>query len=128
MKIAFYQTPYDSVTYTLENSEEIFSLGYYKFKEYLYKNFFIKDIIAVQSELDRFSTVIIHADGSHTLYEFDFSTLTRDYEKLKKMNQEKKEDNKSKIDKLFEKSKARLNAIFKETKDERKIPWLNRLK
>jgi hypothetical protein len=128
VKIAFYQTPYDSVIYTLGDSDETFSLGYYKFKEYLFKNFFVRDLIGVQSELDRFSTIILLDDGSHILHQFDFSDLTQNYEELKEFNREQKEKEESDpIKDLHKRVKITAEKYYKKVL-RNKISWLKRSK
>lgn len=95
---------------TSKNSERDF-LKYYKFFEFINKEFKIKDFIDFKDAIDKFKVVIIYEDSTWEIIHEE--TEQASFQQLYELNVENQDKNKeTKFDKTLQNAKIKLNSIF----------------
>lgn len=120
--ILFFQTPYDRVKFRTDEMEETVSKTYYKFKDYLFQNFYVLDSKGILDALDSFQTVLLEKDSGkwETISpNYDKEGIT--FEELFSINNKNKETPETKDESLVKYGKATISNIW--NKKKKKFRW-----
>jgi hypothetical protein len=120
--IVFYQSERDSIKFVTSKNPERDFMKYYKFLEYLNKEFQILNFFELKDALDRFKTIILYSDNTWEIIPDEVSNVS--FEQLYAINNEDQEKEKSVFDRQVDRQKGLLNQIF----DFRKKDSLNKYK
>lgn len=103
----FFQTPYDTIKFTTSDIQpEMISISYmpphYKFTKYLYENFSVIENRGVLiEELKSFKTIMLKKSGKWEIIQPDRNTENVSFEKLYKLQQDKKDKAKENSEKIL---------------------------
>jgi hypothetical protein len=128
--LVLFQNPYNRIIFiSSQNPDERDSLEYYKFLEFVNKQFVIKDFINFKDQLDRFKIIHIIKEGTWEIVQ-DLEEFAS-FQDLYKINRESlKEEDKviSPTEIIVNKSKDWLNKIFDQRRKDNGIKYRDRRK
>lgn len=124
--IVFFQNQYDRVTFiSSQNSDERDSLPYYKFLEFINKEFPVAEFVKLKDQLDRFKIICLLKDGTWEIQNSLDYTAT--FKELHDINNDiLKEEDITPTEIQINKSKDWLDKIFKKRRVDNEFKSGNR--
>jgi hypothetical protein len=113
--ITFYQNERDLIYFITSKNPEKDFMPYYRFLEYLNKEFEIRNFFELKEKIDKFQVIILYSDNTWEVIKDEIQEAS--FQELYELNKEDQEE-KNSFDEKVEKSKIHLNKIFNFRKNE----------
>jgi hypothetical protein len=108
--ICFYQSQRNLIWFITSLNHNRDFMEYYKFFEFINKEFKIKDFFEFKTNVDKFKTIILYSDNTWEIIKEEVEEAT--FQELYDINKDDQEKQKTIFEKQVESSKLRLNQIF----------------